>query len=210
MRNITPDIDTNIGGLDIVFFTPVENITGYPVQDGLVLRGDVTLKENCVWYLMGYTRDTASYEQQQKTDRRGTIYELKQKGFIPRDAPELGSALYDLARRRFALMFRDRNGFLRITAPGTYATFTHSFASGDSPADRNGYKVSFEGEGVLPALYYAGAFEVSELGIVKPPAPGEGNTVTIMFNGQVVRLVQPGQILEVTSPYTLGFDIRFI
>jgi hypothetical protein len=208
LTNITPDASQNIGGLEVVFFTLLENITQWPVTDGLIMKGDLALKPGTEFYMMGYTRFTSSYEQPMKNTRHGAEYRLEQKGFIPTDTPELGNALKKMEQGKYALLFRDKNGYLRITPPHYYTEFTYRLTKPDAPSDRPGYKVEFEGESPLPAYYYSGAFPVAELGEVKTPV--NSGYVTIRFNGQNVKVVPAGHALDILSDYTLDFEIKLL
>lgn len=211
LSNITPTFTENTGGLQLCFFVPEEDIANWPAANGLVLRGDIELHPGKVWYLLGYTRLTSRYEHRLKVDNRGGYYDLEQSGFIPSDSPALGNQLHQMKGRRFALLFRDYNGYLRVTPPGCYLPFEERYDTKEGPSDRKGYGISFSDKAPLPALYYSGGFEVSELGLLQPPVGGGngGGNVIIRYNGAVVKVAAAGETVDVTSPFTLAFDIKF-
>ncbi|WP_299755255.1 hypothetical protein [uncultured Pontibacter sp.] len=210
--NILPDVNGNKGGHQLCFYVPADDVAGWPAANGLVLQGDIQLKPGKVWYLLGYTRHTSSYEHKLKPDFRGGLYSLEQGGFLPTDSPALGSQLLRMKGRRFVLAFKDYNGYLRVTPPGHSLTFSEKFDSQDSPSGLKGYDITFEGAAPLPALYYSGGMQVSELGMVAPPIGNGGAQapVTIRYNGSIVKLVQPGEELLITSDFTLDFEVKFI
>ena len=177
LKNINPDTtSTSIGGLEVVFFALEESVKSWPELDGLIMRGNLELHEGHTFYLMGYSRHTSSYEQQHKSGPRGGLYDLTQRGIIPMDTPALGNQLFSMAApgRRYVLLFRDRNGYLRITPPGYALPFSYRFGTGDEPNNRYGYTITFSDDAPYPAFYYSGAFEVSEVGVITPPVLGAG------------------------------------
>lgn len=214
LRNINPDTtSTSIGGLEVVFFAPEESIKKYPQADGLILRGSLELHAGHTFFMMGYTRQTSSYDFQHRSNTRGTLYDITQRGIVPTDAPALGNLFYSMAApgRRYVLLFRDKNGYLRVTPPGYPLPFTYKFATGDDPHNRPGYTVTFSDNIPYPCFYYSGAFEVSELGIITPPVVGSAEPVRIRFNGNIVKIVNPGDILDITSDFVLeDFEIKFV
>lgn len=215
LKNINPDTTTtSIGGLEVVFFVPEESIKKYPAREGLILKGNLELHEGHTFFLLGYTRHTSSYEHQLRTSQRGALYDITQRGTIPTDTPELGSQFYYMAApgRRYVLLFRDRNSFLRITPPGYALPFSYKFGTGDDPDNRYGYTVTFSDDTPYPCLYYSGSFEVSEVGTITPPvADSSAEPVRIRFNGNVIKIVNPGETLDITSDFALeDFEIKFI
>lgn len=208
LRNILPEFEANIGGLDLVFFTPVENIRRWPVANGLLLQGDLILQPEAKFFILGYTRFTPTYEEQLKDDARGGTYKIEQQGFIPSDLPGLGNSLYQLKGGRYVLLFRDRNGYLRITPPQYTAGFEYRFNKGDKPDDAPGYRLSFEANAPYPAFYYSGKFEVSDLGTITPPPAGSGAPVLILNGkGEILATVEPGGTFQIKSGFSFGFRI---
>ncbi len=200
LRNILPEFDTNIGGLDTVFYTPVENVISWPLANGLLLKGDLVLQPDSKFYILGYTRYSPAYEEQLKDDTRGGTYKIEQQGFISSDLPDLGNLFYQIRGGRYILLFKDRNGYLRITPPHYTVGFEYRFSSGDKPDDAPGYKLSFEGSSPYPAFYYSGKFEVSNLGTIKPPT-GVGEPAIIETgSGEIVTIPAGGRI-KITSGF---------
>ena len=205
-----------MGGLAVCFYTDWDNIQffRFPKRDGQRLVGNIYLQPGCTWGMLAFTTHTSGFDQVPITDRRGTIYSHEIKGLIPKATPELDQVLYEMnSQRRYAVLFRDRNGYLRLSGSPDYGLqFSSKYSTQEKPDGFNAHQVSFKADALEPALYYSGTFEVTDQGMIGGPAPGSGSAdpVIIRFNGDVVKVVQPGEALDITSEFTMEFAINII
>ncbi|QHL87428.1 hypothetical protein GU926_08255 [Nibribacter ruber] len=212
MDNILQIDSDNMGGVEAVFYTAHSNIDWdqFPDTDGLRLIGDIVLKEGATWGMLVFTRDSAGFNLVPKQDQRGIYYNHDLKGSFPKDTPELAQLLYKIMRGRYVVLHRDFNGYLKFSGHRDFSLgFEYKYASGDSPSRNNAYAAGFKAESIFPAFFYSGNFEVTDLGEANPPVPGSGSgePIKVMFNGEVVKIVQPGETLSIESEFTLEFKI---
>ncbi|QNF34345.1 hypothetical protein HUW51_17045 [Adhaeribacter swui] len=210
MKNIEQITDDNLGGLAVCFYTDWDNIdfTRFPKLDGLRLIGDIFLKEGATWGMLVFTSKTAGYSQPTKQDRRGTIYPHEIKGFIPRETPELAAHLFEMnTQRRYAVLHRDHNGFMRLSGGPDYGLkFESKFNTQDSPDGRNGSTASFKADSLMPALFYSG--QVTATDPVTPPSQEPSGYVRFeKGNGELIALVPAGSTFQIRSGFNFGFRI---
>ncbi|MFC6999576.1 hypothetical protein [Rufibacter roseus] len=206
MRNILPIDSDNIGGLEAVFYTASSNVVWdrFPERDGLRLQGDILLKPGTTWGMVTFTRDTPGFNMVPKRDRRGIIYTHDLKGSIPKDTPDLAELLYELQRGRYVVLHRDSNGYLKFSGSRDFTfRFEYKHDSGENPTSRNSYTAGFKSESLHPPFFYSGNFAVTDIG----EGNGQSGSIRVMFNGELVKIVQPGETLNIESEFSLEFKI---
>ncbi|PSR53896.1 hypothetical protein AHMF7605_10390 [Adhaeribacter arboris] len=210
MKNIEQIAEDNLGGLAVCFYTDWDNIdfTQFPKRQGLRLIGDIVLKPGATWGMLVFTAKTAGYSQPTKQDRRGTIYPHEIKGFLPRETPELAETLFEMnTQRRYLVLHRDHNGFMRLSGGPEYGLkFESKFSTQDSPDGRNGSTVSLKAESLLPALFYSGALTVTDQ-VLDPTSEPSGFVRFEKGNGELIALVPAGGRFQILSGFSYGFRI---
>ena len=143
MNSITkPDHLDNIGGIIKLWFVPVEHIASIsrPIHDyaGFILEADR------VWFELYFSPQSASYSFKFKSDNKGSYYQCKIVGVIPRQDNILNTSINQLRDRAFVCKVLDANGHYRIV--GTQQSplrLVYEFDSGNKPSDRNSVGFTF-------------------------------------------------------------------
>jgi hypothetical protein len=131
----------NYGGVDRFWFAHEDDIAGIDTN------GQVVLKPNKNWNLGKATKFTLDFSNPQTTRRGGVIFNSTLKGVVKKYRPELEEVLSKMRGERFALVFKDLNGYLvQVGRPGELLTFTTDQATGGLPSENNQYQFSFGGQ----------------------------------------------------------------
>ena len=140
--NLTfPVTGDNYGGVDRFWFAHEDDIAGVDAASQIVL------KEGKFWNLGRATKYTLDFSNPQTTRRGGIIFNSTLKGVVKKYRPELEDVLSKMRGERFALVFKDLNGYLtQVGRPGELLTFTTDQATGGLPSENNQYQFSFGGQ----------------------------------------------------------------
>ena len=190
----------NFGGVDRFWFTPESAV------DFVDEFGQVVLKGAAVWYLGKATKYTLDFNCPAKEKRGGTLYEPRLTGLISRVTPELKKVLRQMNGNRFILIYKDKNGYLfQVGGPEQALIFEFDEFTGDNPSSKNGVRFSFKG-----TVRQEPVHNIRE--IVSGPGNNESTNpdalpVTIQINGSTVATAAPGQTVNITSDFTIEFEL---
>ncbi len=198
--NLTfPVTGDNYGGVDRFWFAIEDDIAGVDEQ------GQVVLKEGKFWNLGRAVKYTLDFSNPQNTRRGGTTFRPVLRGLVKKYRPELEEVLAAMRGERFALIVKDKNGYLiQVGRPGELLTFTADQATGSMPYEGNQFAFSFRGETSAKPVNYLSEIEVDP---TTPAEPVEGSPVQIYLNGALVATVPSGGSFGITTEFTLEYTI---
>lgn len=141
--NLTfPVTGDNYGGVDRFWFAIEEDIAGTDAN------GQIILKEGKFWNLGRAVKYTLEFSNPQNTRRGGATFSPSLRGVVKKYRPELEQVLAAMRGERFALIVKDKNGYLiQVGRPGELLTFSTDQDTGGMPFDGNQYAFSFRGQG---------------------------------------------------------------
>lgn len=141
--NLTfPVIGDNYGGVDRFWFAHEDDIAGVDAD------GQILLKEDKLWNLGRAVKYSLKFSNPQSTRRGGTTFNPSLTGVVKKYRPELEAVISQMQGERFALVIKDKNGYLiQVGRPGELLTFSTDQDTGEMPFDANAYRISFRGQG---------------------------------------------------------------
>lgn len=212
-ENIRRVGNDRMAGVGRLFFLAAAQVLEPARAAGGAARGDLELRTGSLWRELESTIYTAALDTAGEMTPEGLVYNHELTGFFEGDSPEVARLLAGMHGRRFAVILRDFNLVNRVVgADQVGLTFAYKFQSGKVPRERKGYSWSFKGVSLTPALFYAGAYSLlTDNGTAgnPPAAPTPGGQVQV-FNhaGVLVRTVQAGQKLIITSPFRIALRVE--
>lgn len=142
------DRDFNIGGLALIEFIPIDNISSMAEPDpGENVVTTPVLTGVSDFVKMYATIDTMRLNYPQESTAHGEKFNLTVKGFIPKLQQPTDLNLDSLKNQQLIVKCTDENGKVRIC--GTVESpmsFRFSSDTGEKKSDRNGADVVFYGE----------------------------------------------------------------
>ncbi|AWW32425.1 hypothetical protein DN752_21020 [Echinicola strongylocentroti] len=198
--NLTfPVTGDNYGGVDRFWFIHEDDISH------LDTNGMIIPKEGAFWNLGKATKYTLDFSNPGQVKRGGTIYSPRLTGTVKKYRPELEAVLEQMRGERFALVIKDKNGYLvQVGRPNELLTFSADQATGGLPSDSNSYDLNFRGETTIKPIPYLLEIETDP---ETPTDPVTGAPVTITVNGQPSFTVPAGGTLAITTEFTLEYTI---
>jgi hypothetical protein len=101
-------------------------------------------------------RQTGGFDEPQgENAAQGTFYSAKLQVYVNKDAPDVAEAVARLTGGKYLAAYRDNNGLTKLVGmPEWPLRFSADLETGKKTADRNGYPLTFlgEGAGTLPLL----------------------------------------------------------
>ncbi|WP_057935843.1 hypothetical protein [Algoriphagus resistens] len=198
--NLTfPVTGDNYGGVDRFWFAHEDDIAGTDAS------GQILLKEGKFWNLGKATKYSIKFSNPDTTRRGGTTFNPSITGKVKKYRPELESVLSAMRGEKFALIIKDKNGFLiQVGRPGELLTFGTDQDTGELPSDNNEYRFSFRGQTSAKPVSFATEIPVDPS---TPEEPSTGLPVKIYLNGSLVATVPTGGSFSITTEFTLEYQI---
>ena len=137
-----PDHPDNIGSIIKLWYVPVDDVSNMsrPIHE----YGGITLAANKVWLEFYFSPQSASYKLKFKSGSKGSFFDCKVTGIIPKQDQNLNNRINQLCDVAFICKVLDANGFYRIIGTKDFPLhFAFDFDSGKKPSDRNSVGFSF-------------------------------------------------------------------
>lgn len=198
--NLTfPVTGDNYGGVDRFWFAHEDDI------EGVDANGQIVLKDGKFWNLGRAVKYTLKFSNPQSTRRGGTIFSPSLVGVVKKYRPELETVLSAMHGEKFALIVKDKNGYLiQVGRPGELLTFNSDLDTGGMPYDPNQYAFSFRGETNAKPVNYLSEIPVDPS---TPTEPTTGSPVKVYLNGSLVATIPAGGTFSITTEFTLEYEI---
>lgn len=198
--NLTfPVTGDNYGGVDRFWFAHEDDI------EGVDANGQIVLKDGKFWNLGRAVKYTLKFSNPQNTRRGGTIFSPSLVGVVKKYRPELETVLSAMDGEKFALIVKDKNGYLiQVGRPGELLTFNSDLDTGSMPYDPNQYAFSFRGETNAKPVNYLSEIPVDPS---TPIEPTTGSPVKVYLNGSLVATIPAGGTFSITTEFTLEYEI---
>jgi hypothetical protein len=194
-----PVTGDNYGGVDRFWFAHEDDIDSVDAQDQIIL------KAGKYWNLGRATKFTLEFSNPQSTKRGGTIFNPQLTGVVKKYRPELETVLDAMRGERFALIIKDKNGYLtQVGRPGELLTFDTDQGTGGMPYENNQYALSFRGQTRTKPVNYLSEIVV---GPDTPTEPTSGFPVKIYLNGDLVAIIPGGGTFSILTEFTLEYKI---
>jgi hypothetical protein len=196
--NLTfPVSGDNYGGVDRFWFIHEDDI-GHVDFFGRVIP------QPGRYYSIGRgTKFTIEHSNPANPNRGGVVYSPQLRATVKKYRPELESILHSMRGERFAVIYKDKNGYLvQVGQPNELLTFSTEQGTGGMPFDPNAYNIRFAGDTKREPVRWFGRIPVSP---GSPEEPVVGLGVIIIVNGQQVGILPPGSAMYITTDFTLEF-----
>ncbi len=199
MNLIFPVSGDNYGGVDRFWFAHEDDISHVDAA------GQIILKEDTFWHLGKTLKYSTEFQNPSQDKRGGVIFNSSLTGTVKKYRPELEEVLQQMRGERYALIYKDKNGYLvQVGRPGELLTFTTEQLTGGMPYDNNGFKWAFRGQTTAKPVNFLMEIPVDP---TTPAEPVIGNPVNIYLNGQLVATIAPGGSFYITTEFTLEYVI---
>lgn len=157
MNSITKfDHLDNMGGIVKLWYVPISDVTSMsrPIHD----YGGVTLAANKEWLEMYFSPQSASVKIKFKNGSKGSYFECKLKGVIPKHYYDLNTRINQLCDYAFICKVLDANGEYRVIGTKDFPLrFSFEFDSGKKTADRNSVAFEFAVNAKYAPIFLTGA-----------------------------------------------------
>ena len=206
--NLKHNAQNNRSGIkmDRFFFVPVEGVKGEDINGLVVLLAGYNFFEGeC-------TRYSSIFNDNSVMDPNGPLISPEFLGVIPKIDSIKKQTLDSMDGRRFVLLFQDKMGaFWQCGGHQQGLKFSREKTTGEGVEGRNSAIIRFTAsrmrKKILPYNKELILIPVADAGgEVTPPATVQPGFVRI--NGFVVGEVLPGQFYDITSPYTLNYQLQ--
>ncbi len=169
MQNLTYEIGDNVGGLERIFYVPVEDLDTIPLPaSSNIITENILLKTGKKWYYAEFSLDSMGFSCDGSPNKNGVLYKNKLQALASKSNPSLTAWVSDLDNRHFVLLVKANNGeYTLVGDQENYLTFKSGLDTGTAFNNRNQVAVTWSGESTHPAWFYEGTFEVYDLGTVQ-------------------------------------------
>ena len=189
-------------GYVAAYYLPQEDLLAEPQLVAGAVATDLLLAPGAGWRRLPYTPHTLKLDEQGKTTRDGTQYQVRVTAQRPQPSPGVLDAVASLDRRKLLLLLQEAGGGRRLI--GSREEYVQLLTSGEgqSPASKAGLELRFEGSTTRLAPYYTGAVPVLDGAALTPPAAGGGGYVEIVDRkGKLMARVPAGTTVTVSSQF---------
>lgn len=186
----------NPGGLTQLQVIRKADVMAIPSPSGNTVYGSISFASGQGVYTFDVTLDSPRIQTKQKTGREGNSKTKTLPFAIPKDQDAIRTMLLQMENDEFIVLFKDGTGrqkiFGLLHAPVLFS-FNHD--SGAKVADSNNYECQFYYTGPDNEFFYQGSISSAPSG--PPPA-------VVKFNGAVIASLSPGDVLNISSDYSLS------
>lgn len=194
-----PVTGDNYGGVDRFWFAIEDDIAG---EDP---NGQIILKEDKFWNLGRAVKYTLEFDNPGTVRRGGTIFNPVLSGKVKKYRPELEEVLANMRGEKFALIIKDKNGYLtQVGRPGELLTFSTDQGTGGLPSDNNEYRFTFRGQTNAKPVNFLSEIPVDPS---TPQVPVVGDPVKVFLNGALVATIPAGGEFRIETEFTLEYTI---
>jgi hypothetical protein len=151
MKSITKPGD-NLGGLTKLWAVPASVVS---------LAGrTVNFTSTTDIYEIYCTPGSMAMQEQPELTAAGTHYNAEISGFIPRDSDTVRTAMEDMERKPYAVLFQDGNGEYKLAGSTTEPLrCTSALNTGKDTFERAGYDIVFSGKVTKRAVFVDNPFD---------------------------------------------------
>jgi hypothetical protein len=197
-----------LAGYVAAYYLPQADLVADPVlaSPGQV-AADLQLLPGAGWRALPHTPHTLKFEETPKTDRGVTTYQVRATAQRPQASPDVLATLASLDRRPLLLLLVEANGGRRLVGSREEYVLLSTSGEGQSPANKAGVELRFEGAAVHRAPYYTGTVPVLSGPALAPPAGSGGYVELRDRKGNLLARVAAGRTVTITSSFkvTLSF-----
>ena len=105
------------------------------------------------------TPGTIDESQELLEENRNNYYEISISGFIPKDSDEVRSAILDMIRKLYVIIYENGNGDFKLARIPDYLLRLKSNLSSDkTESDLAGHSIIFSGKTLIPAVFIDNPF----------------------------------------------------
>jgi hypothetical protein len=151
MKTITKPGD-NLGGLIKMWAVPASVVSLVGRTVNLSVTTDI--------YELYCTAGSMSHTEAPELSGAGTHYNVEVSGFIPRDSDTVRTALEDMERKPYAILFQDGNGEFKLAGSNTEPLRCSSaLSTGKEVSELAGNQILFTGKTTRRAVFVDNPFD---------------------------------------------------
>lgn len=155
MKDIVYQNLSNLGGNYFFKFIPVSHVESIPQAYKSEIHHAVVLKPNSRWFDFYCTKGTIDFLDEQQESKQGDFHLKTISGFVPKDRVDLKNLFDVMMNDKFIVDITDNNGVRKLVGSiDEPLTFKSKFTTGNDVNKRNGYTITFSGEGIKKSPLY--------------------------------------------------------
>ena len=130
-----------------------------PTNIFVVTGKTVSFTDTTNIYEIYCTPGTIEENEELMEENRNSFYETAINGFIPKDSREVRTALMDMIRKPYVVIYQNGNEDYKLAGTMDFPLrLTNKLASGKTEAQRAGNNISFTGKTLTPAIFIDNPF----------------------------------------------------
>jgi hypothetical protein len=195
-------------GYVAAYYLPQEDLLQEPELVAGAIALDLVLAPGAGWRKLPFTANTLKLDEQPKTTRDGTQYQVRVTAQRPQPSAGVLDVVTQLDRRKLLLLLVEAGGGRRLL--GSTEEYVQLLTSGEgqNPASRAGLELRLEGTTTRLAPYYLGGAPLLSGGAVAAPV-GRGGYVSIEDkHGNLMLRVPAGKTVVVASSFSVKLEIK--
>lgn len=202
LQNISPlNCESNLGGIIKIQIATVDDIeTISDSIDGRIFD-PIVFKAGRGFYSWFVTEGTPEVNAKDKDSDEGRFKENSLRFSIPKDRDTYFHMLNEMQKSRFVVLYIDKNGNQKLLGNlNSPMQFKYDYSSGAASADFNNYGCEFFSEAPNNVAFH---------NEIITDAPGSPIPAIVQrSDGTILALLNSGDIMTLTSPFTIGFNIE--
>ncbi|MDF7810493.1 hypothetical protein [Hymenobacter sp. YC55] len=211
LRNLSQSIDDNLGGVEALWYVPIEDVLFVPDSEEPIVYESVDLRPGATWYQLVATLNTVRYNEPGKEDRHGVFYQPKLTGVLAKNTAALAAGLEAMEGHLYLVLYRDGNGQVWLVGSlDEPLSWSEVLDTGNGVNDRNQKSFTFASDTTRRARAYFGSWVVSELGLQTGLGLQQSSGGTIELRtagGRLLAVVPVGKRVVLKSGFKLSYQI---
>lgn len=201
LQNLETICEDNLGSVIVnIQIARVDDIDTFPEIINHQITDPVIFKSGRGFLQWTVSQDSASFTSKDGNSEAGHTKKNTLPFLIPKDRQDVYSMLMKAQYDTFIIIYKDGNGVQRMMGtPDAPALFLFDFKTGKKLSSLNNYNAEFYTESPFNFNFYD-TTATAQPGTSVPAIVKRGD-------GTVIATLQPGQVLILTSPYSIGYNI---
>jgi hypothetical protein len=191
---------SNLGGVIEILVARKDDVLAIPEPVNGFVIGDISFPVGSGFYTWAATQESATIKSTSRQSREGSSKANRLPFRLPIDLYNTRNMLEQAEDDEFIVLFKYPNGKRKLFGDlDRPVKFRFDHDSGQGYADGNFFSCEFYYDGPQNILFYSGA--------IPTPTPGTGSARVEYTNGDLIALVNPSDVLVLSSPFAHSFQL---